>query len=102
MTDHLHFLIGFRPHQSLSDLMRLIKSDSSEWINKREFTNNTFRWQEGYIAFSYSRSQIKMVARYIENQEEHHRRKTFLKEYQDFLDHFEVEYDQRYIFKSPE
>ena len=102
MPDHLHFMIGFRPDQSLSDLMRLIKSDSSEWINKREFTNNTFRWQEGYSAFSYSRSQIKTVAQYIENQETHHRRKTFLEEYQDFLDQFEVEYDQRYIFKSPE
>lgn len=82
--------------------MRIVKGDSSEWINKEKLTSSTFRWQEGYGAFSYSRSQIKAVAEYIENQEEHHRKRTFLEEYKLFLDQFEVEYDERYIFKPLE
>ena len=102
MPDHLHLFFGFRPTQSLSDLMRIVKGDSSEWINKEKLTPSIFRWQEGYGAFSYSRSQIKTVAEYIANQEEHHRKKTFMEEYQQFLKHFEIEYDDKYIFKSPE
>jgi REP-associated tyrosine transposase len=102
MPDHLHLFFGFRPDQSLSDLMRLVKGESSEWINKERITPAMFRWQEGYGAFSYARSQIKVVAEYIENQEEHHRKKTFLEEYKHFLDLFEVEYDERYIFKPLE
>ena len=80
----------------------MVKGESSEWINKERFTPSIFRWQERYGAFSYSRSQIKVVAEYIENQEKHHRKKTFLEEYQQFLDQFEVEYDERYIFKPLE
>jgi putative transposase len=99
MPDHLHMFFGFRPDQSLSDLMRLVKGESSEWLNKQDFIKSKFRWQEGYGAFSYSRSLIKTVAEYIANQEEHHRKKTFLEEYQQFLEHFEIEFDKRYIFK---
>lgn len=102
MPDHMHMFFGFRPNQSLSDLMRIVKSDSSEWINKEILQSSRFRWQEGYGAFSYSRSQIKPVALYIENQKEQHRKKTFLEEYTDFLNKFEVEFDNRYIFKSLE
>jgi putative transposase len=102
MPDHLHLFFGFRPNQSLSDLMRMIKGESSEWINKERITPSIFRWQEGYGAFSYARSQIRIVAEYIENQEEHHRKKTFLEEYKNFLDLFEVEYDERYVFKPLE
>jgi REP element-mobilizing transposase RayT len=102
MPDHLHLFFGFRPTQSLSDLMKMVKGSSSEWINKEKFSNSPFKWQEGYGAFSYSRSHIKKVALYIENQEEHHRYKTFLEEYKQFLDHFEVDYDERYIFKPLE
>jgi putative transposase len=102
MPDHLHLFIGFRPNQSLSDLMRMVKGDSSEWINNQHFTPATFRWQEGYGAFSYSRSHVNTVINYVLNQEEHHKKKTFLEEYQEFLEHFEVDYDERYIFKLPE
>ena len=102
MPDHLHLFFGFRPNQSLSDLMRMVKGESSEWINKQGFNKSIFRWQEGYGAFSYSRSQIKTVANYIENQEEHHRKKTFLEEYKNFLELFEVAYDEQYIFKALE
>ena len=102
MPDHLHLFIGFRPNQSLSDLMRLVKGESSEWINKQQFTPVTFRWQEGYGAFSYSRSHVQAVSNYIMNQEEHHRKRTFLEEYQQFLEQFKIEYDEHYIFKLPE
>ena len=102
MPDHLHFLFGFRPYQSLSDLMRLVKGESSEWINKQKICRCKFRWQEGYGAFSYSKSQIPIVANYIHRQEEHHRKKTFMQEYREMLDEFEVEYDPRYLFKQLE
>lgn len=82
--------------------MRIVKSESSEWINKEKITPAKFRWQEGYGAFSYSRSQIKVVAEYIANQEEHHRKLTFLEEYKNFLEKFEVEHDEKYIFKPLE
>ena len=102
MPDHLHLFFGFRPTQSLSDLMKLVKGESSEWINKQKFTPSFFRWQEGYGAFSYARSQVKTVADYVENQEAHHYKKTFLEEYKEFLRKFEVEYDEQYIFKPLE
>jgi putative transposase len=102
MPDHLHLFFGFRPNQSLADLMRIVKGDSSEWINNEKFIPSIFRWQEGYGAFSYSRSQVKIVTDYVMNQEEHHKKRTFLEEYEEFLKQFEIEYDARYIFKSPE
>lgn len=102
MPDHLNMLIGFRPHQSLADLMSKVKGESSEWINLENLTKSRFRWQEGYGAFSYIKSLVPVVINYILNQEEHHRKKTFLEEYTEFLNEFEVDYDDRYIFKLPE
>jgi len=71
-------------------------------LNEKRFTPAAFNWQEGYGAFSYSRSDVNKVAEYVLNQEEHHRRKTFLEEYEQFLKQFEVDYDERYIFRLPE
>lgn len=102
MADHVHILFGMRPKQSLSDLMQDVKGDSSKWINSKGFVRGKFSWQEGYGAFSYSKSQLPAVLRYIGNQKEHHKRKTFLEEYREFLDKFKVEYDQRFIFKEIE
>ena len=102
MPDHLHILIGMRPTQSLSDLMQDIKGDSSKWINQKSFVNGKFSWQEGYGAFSYSKSHVDAVIKYIKNQEQHHKKKTFIEEYHEFLDKFEVEFDERYIFKPVE
>jgi len=84
MPDHLHLFFGFRPNQSLSDLIRIVKGESSEWINLQKFCPATFRWQEGYGAFSYSRSQVQTVINYVLNQEEHHKKRTFLEEYEEF------------------
>lgn len=96
--DHVHLFFGLRVTQSLSDLMRQVKGDSSEWINKEGFTKSKFRWQSGYAAFSYSKDAVKNVINYIKRQEEHHKKKTLLEEYLEFLDYFEVEYDERYLF----
>lgn len=100
MPDHIHILIGLRPTQAISDLMQVVKANSSKWINEKKFLKCKFEWQEGYGAFSYSKSHLKNVIRYIENQEQHHKRKTFLEEYVEFLEKFEVVYDSRYIFKD--
>jgi REP element-mobilizing transposase RayT len=102
MSDHLHILIGVNPSQSISDLMRLIKGDSSEWINKEKLTPTKFQWQEGYGAFSHSKSQIDKVVKYILNQQEHHKKSTFLDEYRQMLTSFDIAFDERYIFKLPE
>jgi putative transposase len=99
MSDHIHILFGIRPSQSLSDLLQDIKGDSSKWINKNKLTMGKFSWQEGYGAFSYSKSEISKVAEYIENQKYHHARNTFLQEYKKILNDFEIDYDERYIFK---
>jgi REP element-mobilizing transposase RayT len=99
MPDHIHILFGFRPTQSLSDLMQDIKGDSSKWINEKGFVKGKFSWQEGYGAFSYSKSELHKVINYIERQEYHHKNTTFIEEYLAFLDEFEVDFDDRYIFK---
>ena len=102
MPDHLHVFFGMRPIQSLSDLMQDIKQDSSKWINQKKFIKEKFEWQQGFGAFSYSKSQASQVIAYVQNQEIHHRKITFLDEYKKFLEKFEVDYDERYIFKTPE
>lgn len=99
MPDHVHVFFGMRPTQSLCDLMQDIKGDSSRWINERGFVNGRFSWQEGYGAFSYSKSGVDNVINYIKNQEKHHQKQSFLEEYTDFLRKFGVEFDERYIFK---
>ena len=99
MPDHLHMLVGLRPDAALSDLVRDVKANSSRFINEKRWVVGRFSWQEGFGAFSYSRSQLGTVIRYIENQQEHHARKSFRDEYTELLEKFGVEFDQRYIFK---
>jgi hypothetical protein len=72
------------------------------WVNEQKLSKGKFAWQEGYGAFSYARSNIDKVIKYIENQEEHHRKKSFLEEYTDFLKAFEIEYEEKYSFKPLE
>lgn len=99
MPDHVHVFFGMRPTQSLADLMQDIKGSSSKWINDRKLVRGRFEWQEGYGAFSYSKSQMANVIAYIRNQEIHHGKRSFLEEYKDFLEKFQVEYKEQYIFK---
>ena len=98
VEDHIHILFGMNPTIALSDLVREVKASSSKFINEEKFVRGKFYWQEGFGAFSYSRSQIDAVAKYILNQEEHHSGKSFKDEYIALLDRFEVEYDDRYLF----
>jgi len=100
MPDHIHILFGMRPTQSLSDLMKMIKGDSSKWINKKGFVRGKFSWQAGYGGFTYSKSQLPNVIQYIKNQKEHHRRISFSQEYLNFLKEYKVEYDERYVLKQ--
>ena len=100
MVDHIHILVGMRPTQSISDLMQDVKANSSKWINEKKLAQGRFEWQEGYGAFSYGKSQLKDVIAYINNQEQHHKLKTFKEEYVDFLQKFEVDYDEKFIFKD--
>ncbi|HEY4197027.1 MAG TPA: IS200/IS605 family transposase [Mucilaginibacter sp.] len=98
MPDHLHLFIGLNPKQSISELMKLVKGDSSEFVNKEAFTKRKFYWQEGYGAFSNSRSQIDSVVKYILNQKEHHAKQTFREEYLEMLKRYKIDYDEKYIF----
>jgi putative transposase len=102
MPDHLHLFFGYNPNQTIPDLIRKVKSESSKWINQNKFTRGVFRWQEGYAAFSYARSQVKAVAAYVANQEAYHKKVSFQEEYIKLLDAFEVEYDPKYLFRPPE
>lgn len=102
MQDHLHLLIGLRADSSLSDLVRDVKAGSSKFVNQKHWVAGRFSWQEGFGAFSYSRSQLGTVIHYIENQQKHHAKKSFQEEYIALLEKFGVEYDPRYIFKTAE
>ncbi len=99
MPDHLHFLAGIQPSIAVSDLVRDVKAGSSNFINTNQWIKGQFNWQEGFGAFSYSRSQIDNVIKYILNQEEHHKKKTFKEEYLEMLQEFGIEYDERYLFE---
>lgn len=98
MPDHIHILIGMKPSCCLSDLVREIKKASNAFVNEKKFSKFKFEWQEGYGAFSYSHSTLNNVIAYIQNQKEHHKKKSFREEYIDFLKKFEVEYKEDYLF----
>lgn len=102
MPDHLHLLVGLRPDSSLSDLVRDIKANSSKFINEKHWGMGRFSWQEGFGAFSHSRSQLDAVVHYIQNQQIHHGQQSFRAEYVSLLEKFGVEYDRKYIFKDDE
>ena len=102
MPDHIHLFIGMKPNQALSDLMQDVKGDSSKWIHEKGFVKGRFEWQAGFGGFSYSNSQIDAVVKYIRNQAKHHKTKTFVEEYLDFLEKFQVPFDERFIFKPVE
>jgi REP element-mobilizing transposase RayT len=99
MPDHIHIFIGMKPSCCLSDLVREIKKSSNEFIREKKFTKFKFNWQEGYGAFSYSHSAIDNVVKYVLNQKEHHKKQTFKEEYVDFLNKFQIEFKNEYLFK---
>ena len=98
MPDHAHLLIGLKPAISISDLVRDIKAGSSKFINDNHWVKGKFNWQDGFGAFSYSRNQIDSLAKYILNQEEHHKKQRFRDEYLALLEEFGINYDEKYLF----
>jgi putative transposase len=98
--DHIHILIGIQPSSAISDIVRDIKANSSRWLKEQPWMNGHFEWQEGFGAFSHSRSQLEDVIHYIRTQEEHHKKRTFLDEFEAMLKAFQIEYDPRYMFKA--
>jgi REP element-mobilizing transposase RayT len=99
VEDHVHVFFSLRPSERISDLVRDIKNNSSKFINENKLVRGKFRWQEGYGAFSYSKSAIDNVYNYILRQEQHHKKVTFRDEYLEFLKEFEIEYNEKYLFE---
>jgi len=98
VSNHIHIFIGMKPSCRLSDLVREIKKSSNSFIKEKGFTRYKFEWQEGYGAFSYSHSSIDNVIKYINNQKEHHRKRTFKEEYLHFLKKFDIKFKDEYLF----
>jgi REP element-mobilizing transposase RayT len=96
--DHVHALFGLSPNVSVSEMARDIKANTSKWINENQLIKGKFSWQEGFGAFSYSRSQRDDVIKYIINQEHHHAVKTFKEEYLDMLKKSEIDFEEKYLF----
>lgn len=99
VADHVHVFAGLKPAQNISDLIRDIKNNSSNFINSQKWVKGKFCWQEGYGAFSYAHSQVASVYQYIANQEEHHKKRSFKEEYLEFLQRYEIEYKEQYLFE---
>lgn len=97
--DHVHVFFELQPTMCVSDQMRMLKATSSKWINDNKFLLGKFRWQEGFGAFSYSRSQRDGVIKYLMNQEKHHQKQSFREEYLDLLQKFEVPFEDKYLFE---
>ena len=102
MPDHIHILISMSPKQAPSDLMYHIKRSSSLWINNNKLSIGKFSWQEGFGAFSLGKSQLRDKIMYIENQQEHHSKRSFQEEYLQFLQENDIDFDEKYIFKPAE
>jgi putative transposase len=98
IKNHVHIFVGLKPSMAVSNLVRDIKNNSSNFINEKKWVSGKFSWQEGFGSFSYSNSQVEQVYNYILNQEKHHKQKTFKEEYLEFLKKFEIDYDERYLF----
>jgi putative transposase len=100
VEDHVHCLFGLKPSISVSDVMKNAKAKSSKWLNENGILKHRFEWQVGFGCFTYSKSQVNRVYKYIENQEAHHKKQTFRDEYLEFLTQYEVEFDERFIFQD--
>lgn len=100
VEDHVHCFLGLKPTISISELMKTVKAKSSKYINDNNFLLDRFEWQVGYGVFSYSQSHINRVYKYIENQEAHHNKESFKKEYLKYLEEYEIPFDERYIFED--
>jgi len=100
--DHIHILCGYKPVIPISDIVRDVKRSSSAFINSKKNFKFKFGWQEGYGAFSVGHGDLNGVSKYIMNQEEHHRKSSFRKEYLQLLEISGIEYDSMYLFQFSE
>ncbi len=98
IEDHVHLLLKIHPSFAIADTVKLVKGNSSRWINKNHRVSARFEWQRGYGAFSVSESMSDMVKNYIDNQEKHHQRQSFEDEYFAILRKHRIEFDERYVF----
>ena len=101
-SNHLHIAVGYKPHQLIPELLQDIKGNSLKWINERKFVRGHFSWQSGYGAFSFSQSQIDRVVKYINNQQQHHKKQRFQEEYVRFLKKYNIPYNEKYILMDVE
>jgi len=99
-SEHLHILARFNAATAVSDMLRLVKANSSKWANERSDTDGRFGWQTGYAAFSVSQSQVPIVRQYLRQQPEHHRKKPFREEFIELLKKHNVDFDPRYVFEE--
>jgi REP element-mobilizing transposase RayT len=100
VEDHIHILLGIKPDCNLSDLVRDIKANSSRWINEKRLVHGKFEWQNGFGAFSVGASQVNIICNYIAHQEEHHQTTKFRKEYIEFLQAYDIDYKEEYLFEE--
>jgi REP element-mobilizing transposase RayT len=98
VSDHVHILVGMKSSISVSELVRDIKNNSTNFIRDMQWLPNKFNWQEGHGAFSYSSKDVDFIYNYILNQEEHHKKFSFREEYIDLLNQFQIEFDEKYLF----
>jgi REP element-mobilizing transposase RayT len=98
-SDHVHLLITLPPTIAISDAMRVVKANSSKWVNEQWPSRAAFAWQSGYAVFSVSQSNCDSVVKYIAGQEEHHRKVTFRGEYLAFLKKHGIPHDERYVWE---
>ncbi len=99
VNDHVHLFLGLNPKIAISETVKELKRSSSIFINGQKFFPGKFEWQEGYGGFSYGKSQIESVYDYIKNQEKHHKKRTFREEYLEFLNRYEIEFEEQYLFE---
>ncbi len=99
MPDHIHLFIGYKPSVPIPDLVKDIKVASTFWIKENRLSKENFNWQEGYGAFSYRLRDLDEICKYIQNQEDHHRKISFREEYRKFLRDFDITYDDKYLFE---
>ena len=100
VEDHVHLLLAFTPNMVISDLVRDLKANSAKWLNEQQLLRGRFAWQKGYAVFTVSYSHIESVRKYIQNQVEHHRRRSFEDEYKEFLLRHGIEFEDQYLFEG--
>jgi putative transposase len=99
VEDHIHIFLGINPKISISETVKELKRSSSVLINDKRLVSGKFEWQEGYGGFSYGHSQIEKVYKYIQEQEIHHQKRTFREEYLEFLNRYEIKFENQYLFE---